>query len=131
MRGARETVLTKSEMAPVMCKQTIYKTTRQVFNQGWVRGCGVKKNMSLALPEGWEEQGKIQWVGTENKVVCQLHMLGTKDLTLRKKRHESGLKLELELKFKQVPGLENQAEKKSCSGNCGRGMEACSIFRDL
>lgn len=59
--GARETALTKSEMVPVMCKQTIYKTTGQVFNQGCVRGCVVKQNMSLALLEGWEEQRTIHW----------------------------------------------------------------------
>lgn len=70
-------------------------------------------------------------VGMEHKVVCQLQMLGKKALRLRKKRDEGGLKLELELKFKLAQGLENQAERKSCSGNRGRGMEACSIFRNL
>lgn len=50
--GARETAPTKSEMVLVMCKHMIYKMTCQVFNQGCVRGCGVKKNMSLALRAG-------------------------------------------------------------------------------
>lgn len=38
--------------------------------------------------------------GPEHKVVCQFQMRGTKALRLRKERHESGLKLELELGFK-------------------------------
>lgn len=69
-------------------------------------------------------------MGAEHKVVCPFQMPGTKDLKLRKKRHESGLKLELELGFKQALGLENQAEKRSCSGNSSRGREALSAFRD-
>lgn len=38
------------------------------------------------------------YYGQEHKVVCQFQTPGTKDL--RKERHESGLKLELELGFK-------------------------------
>lgn len=51
--------------------------------------------------------------GQEHKVVCQFQMPETKDLRLRKERHESGLKLEHELGLKQALGLENQAAEKS------------------
>lgn len=70
-------------------------------------------------------------MGMEYKVQCQFQMPGTKDLRLRKKRHESGLKLEFELGFKQAQDLESQAEKKGCPGNSGRCVQTLSLLRDL
>lgn len=49
---------------------------------------------------------------TPGGVSIPFQMQGTKELRLRKKRHESGLKLESELEFKQAQNLESQAKKK-------------------
>lgn len=45
-------------------------------------------------------KNRVYYRGQEHKVGCQFQMPGTKDLGLRKERHESGLKLKLELGFK-------------------------------
>ena len=68
---------------------------------------------------------------TPGGVSIQFQMPGTKDLRLRKKRHESGLKLESELGLKQAQNLESQAEKRNYPGHRGHCKEAHHLFRDL
>lgn len=71
------------------------KQHAKCYNKGCVRCLGKRRNAWRCF-ESWEKRGILPWARTQGSV----SMPGTKDLRLRKERHESGLKLELELGFK-------------------------------
>ena len=100
--GAGETGKAKPQKVSVVCKQVIYKTTLEQLesrscavvvvanNPGCLGYCGIKEKMPGA-GSGPGRTGNIRMDRDTTGCVNSISTSGTKDLRLRKKRHESGI----------------------------------------